>query len=150
MKMNKLNLKSIQEGVFRNVLPKYFDEYEWDYGTNIFMDIWDIVLDDEQLRDILNRGYLNKFEDEMENYRMEITGNDCGSHYCNRLKAQEMCCKNWDFVLEAVKEFYGENTSLKLFEEWESLDVIAREYAFDSVVQRFSNVWKEYVEPMFD
>ena len=96
---------------------------------------------DEVKEEIRTRieGLLEDYEEDdairyIEHERDSITGNDCGSFTMSRIEAQDNVLNNKVLFTNAYEYFEIDSATIGewfLSDEWESMDVIIREYIFE-------------------
>lgn len=91
----------------RDAINSYIDECSEKLFVDIDVDNW--------------RG------EHIDDCRLQVTGNDNGSYFCDTWKAEEALCHNWDLLIEACNEY----TNGALPQSVETADVLVRENLFD-------------------
>lgn len=71
-----------------------------------------------------------------------VTGNGCGSYYCNAYKAEEALCHNLGLLEEAMFEF-GCDMSKALRKGAEYCDVTIRLYLLNKALNEVIEDWEE-------
>lgn len=98
----------------------------------------------EYIKDEIDREEWAGRREALEEYLNEqlfcsgVTGNDCGSYYCNRAQAKETVIENMDLLGEALSELCVESDTIaKKFieEDWEYFDVAIRCYQLSQSIR---------------
>ena len=79
---------------------------EYNYLEAVTADVLDYIREEIDLAEW--KGRIWELSERL-NYELwicdSVTGNASGSYYCNRYKAEEALCHNWDELAEALEEF---------------------------------------------
>lgn len=96
-----------------------FDEYK----HSVQMDMLDYI--EENLQSFKD----NKFR-AIDDMRMQVTGNDSGSYYCDSCKARKAVSPAMWEVGDELGKYYGNITFANAAKDAEYMDLLIRDYAF--------------------
>lgn len=112
--------------------------------NDVMQALIEITMDDKDLLEEIN---YNVLCETLDSY--DITGDMCGSHFCNSEEAKKALKDSedtWEMIWSAVYNEYLTYTQLGRMicnAEWETLDVILRMYVYNAYV---SDWIMEYIE----
>lgn len=103
---------------------------KYDYRQSMIEDIKDYLNDNYTPEELSSKGSKDELFDDLyeELWTADsVTGNASGSYTCNRWKAEEHVCHNWDLLSDAIWEFgLIDNNVIQKGAEW--CDVTIRCY----------------------
>lgn len=106
-----------------------FDEYKY----SVQMDMLDYI--EENLQSFRDNKYAA-----IDDMRMQVTGNDNGSYYCNAAKAREAVTPAMWEVREELESHYGKMTFAEAAKDAEYMDLLIRDYAFSLLEGEIDNM----------
>lgn len=96
-----------------------FDEYKY----SVQMDMLDYI--EENLQSFRDNKYAA-----IDDMRMQVTGNDNGSYYCDSYKARKAVSPAMWEVGDELGNYYGNTTFADAAKDAEYMDLLIRDYAF--------------------
>ena len=108
---------------------------KYDYKGQVTESVKSFIKENYDLDEIKSDFYdLTEFRNKIFDEAFDsdsVTGNASGSYYCNRWKAEEAICHNWDLIGEMVDEGFYEFDSES---DPETIDVCIRCYVLGEAV----------------
>lgn len=106
-----------------------FDEYKY----SVQMDMLDYI--EENLQSFRDNKYAA-----IDDMRMQVTGNDNGSYYCNSCKARKAVSPAMWEVGDELGNCYGNTTFADAAKDAEYMDLLIRDYAFSLLEGEIDNM----------
>ena len=94
-----------------------------------------------------NHSYYDDVDAAIDECRLTVTGNDNGSYYCDSARAKKEASEVEDDIMDEIVRYYGgEFVASLALHDWEGMDVVIRDYAFDHKLGEI----EEYVRRMIE
>lgn len=102
-----------------------------------------------------NLDYYTNFAQLYEDMQMTVTGNDCGSYYCNTLKAEKALeGVIWDDEVNDLCKGLGYENGIPMDQGAEAADVIVRyvlmDQLYSNLEEYFNDLKEDYEEDIDD
>jgi len=91
--------------------------------------------------------HYNDVDELIDECRLAVTGNDNGSYYMNSNRAKDEASEVEDNIMDEIILYYGsEFVASLLLHDWEGMDVVIRDYAFDNKLGEIEEYARQRME----
>lgn len=94
-----------------------------------------------------NYTHYDDVDELIDECRLTITGNDNGSYYMNSDRAKDEASEVESDIMDEIVRYYGgEFVASLLLNDWEGMDVVIRDYAFDHKLGEIEEYARQLME----